>query len=498
MSFHFLINNFTFAFEMFGAIVFLMAAWLSFDAYRLRSDVFILFRTIGFSACSLWYIFSVLTVGNDLLSFLSVAFLFVGLLAILFSFLKKNELLMHSVIVIPSYSLLSNNLFAVSAILAFIISYLSFRQWKIEQNPTWKPFSYSFFLLAISSAAHALVVYGDQVSFFAVAYIFIELVAFIFLGYWIWQYMRLRINESIMMLSVGLTFFLAVVVTLVFSTILIGRVTFETSRNLITDVKILDFAITTLEETSLAKVDLVSKEDDIVTALSSRDFSTLDLLSENFLQKYNLGYLIITDAEGNVLVRAHDLSVRGDSVSNERVFEEVLRKNTFVTIAHSDNEGFSIRAGSPVLKKGEVIGSIIAGYQLDNAFVDRMKRVTGLEMFLYKDDISVAGTAFAVDGTTRLIGAPVSNSHITEEVLQKGSTVTGSIKIYGEPFQAGYSPLMNQDGKIVGMLAAAKYEQDIISIANATNRLTLITVIIILLGLMIPVYMLVKRMVQGL
>jgi hypothetical protein len=482
---------------MFGAIVFLMAAWLSFDAYRLRSDVFILFRTIGFSSCSLWYVFSVLTVGNDLLSFLSVTFLFVGLLAILFSFLKKNELLMHSVIVIPSYSLLSNNLFAVSAILAFIISYLSFRQWKIERNPTWKPFSYSFFLLAISSAAHALVVYGDQVSFFAVAYIFIELVAFIFLGYWIWQYMRLRINESIMMLSVGLTFFLAVVVTLVFSTILIGRVTFETSRNLITDVKILDFAITTMEETSLAKVDLVSKEDDIVTALSSRDFSTLDLLSENFLQKYNLGYLIITDAEGDVLVRAHDLSVRGDSVSTERVFEEVLRKNAFVTIAHSDNEGFSIRAGSPVLEKGEVIGSIIAGYQLDNAFVDRMKRVTGLEMFVYKDDISVAGTAFAVDGTTRLIGSPVSNSFITEEVLQKGSTVTGSIKIYGEPFQAGYSPLMNQDGKIVGMLAAAKYEQDIISIANATNRLTLITVIIILLGLMIPVYMLVKRMVQG-
>jgi hypothetical protein len=479
---------------MTGAIAFIMAAWLSFDAYRLRHDSFVLLRTIGFSLCAVWYLIHALTLGNDLLSYVGIAIFGLGLLCVVSSFLKKSELLVHAIIVIPSFSLLSRHLYGISAVALCLISYLAFRQWKREQNPTWIPFSLSFLLIGAASFLGVFVTESNQTNVFFVIRILIEFVGFVILGYWVWQYMRLRINESVMMISVGVTFLLATIVTLAFSTILIGRVTAETARNLITDVKVLDLSINTLKSDALAKAELVSREADISNAITKNDFSSLSQVAEKLLQKYNLGFLTITDADGSVLVRANALSRRGDSLSGERAFEEAYNKNVFVTIEESPVEGFSIRAGSPILLKEKVVGVVVAGYQLDNAFVDQIKRVTGLEMFIYKDDISISGTAFAIDGTRRLTGISLTDKSLSASVLEDGKTVTGNIEMYGEPFQASYAPLSNEDGKIVGMLSAAKHQQDIINIANATNRLTLITVILILLILLAPIYFLAQRL----
>jgi hypothetical protein len=237
MSLYFIINNFVFAFGMTGAIVFIMGAWLSFDAYRLRPNSFILLRTIGFSLCSFWYLIHALTLGNDILSYVGVFVFGLGLLCTVSSFLKKTELLVHAVIVVPSFSLLSDNIYSISTLALILISYLAYRQWKIEQNPTWIPFSISFALLSLASFISIFLIEADQTNILFITSLIIQFIGFVVLGYWVWQYMRLRINESIVMISVGVTFILATIVTLAFSTILIGRVTAETARNLITDVK---------------------------------------------------------------------------------------------------------------------------------------------------------------------------------------------------------------------------------------------------------------------
>jgi len=493
MSLYFLVNNFVFAFGMMGAIVFLMAAWLSFDAYRLRKDYLVLLRTVGFTLSALWYLVHSLTLGNDLLLYIVGLLGGLGVLCIMSSFLKKNDLIMHTIIVIPAFSLVSGYAYSASTIILFLISYLAFRQWKKEQNPTWIPFCISFLFLAISTFFLAFIQESNQTHPFFIAYLCFQFGGALSLGYWVWQYMRLRIRESFIMISVGVTFILATVVTLAFSTILIGRVINETAQNLTTDVKVLNLSIQSLKGEAFAKVENIAREEEIVAGLVKNNISDLTLLSENLLQKYNLGFLTIADPDGNVLVRAHALSRRGDSVSSERVFEEALRNHSYVTIEDSSVEGFSIRAGSPVLSKNKIVGVVIAGFSLDNPFVDKLKRDTGLEIFVYKDATSIAGTAFAPDGVKRLVGIRLADSNISTQVLGEGQIVTSNVFMYDEPFQASYSPLSNEDGKVVGMLSVAKHQQDIINIANATNRLTLLTVILILFVLCLPIYILAKR-----
>ena len=72
-------------------------------------------------------------------------------------------------------------------------------------------------------------------------------------------------------------------------------------------------------------------------------------------------------------------------------------------------------------------------------------------------------------------------------------TVTGSSKIFGTLFHSSYAPLLNSDDKIVGIISVSKPQQDIVNIANTTNRLTLITVLLIIVILSLPIYLLSKK-----
>ncbi len=494
MSLYFLINNLHFAFGMIGAIVLVMAAWLTFDSYKVEKVSPVLFRLIGILCFSVWQILYSLDIKSDVFLYFGYTLLIIGLALIVISFIQTKQLAASAVVVIPAFTLYAQQLSIISTVLFFAVAYLAFRQWKREYNKTWIPFAVAFLLFGVTYFLNIFDSGTDQMSLLYILSNLAEFVGVVFLGIWIWQYMRLRISESVVMLLIGITFIMSTVVTLAFSTILINRVITETSNNLLTDVKVLDFSINGMREEALIKAQLVSEESSIATAISKNDFYFLDQISGLLLEKYKLGFLIITDKDGSVLARGHALSKKGDSLAGERAFEEAVLKNNMVTVEDSSAEGFSIRAGAPIYdKNNKVIGTAIVGFPLDNALADNMKRLTGLEMFIYKGDTAVAGTALDTDGRTRLVGNKIDNLDVKNSVLMDGKIITGSTKIYGTVFQAGYFPLLNGDDKIVGMLSVAKPQQDIVNIANATNRLTLTTVLLILLVLIFPIYFISKK-----
>jgi hypothetical protein len=480
---------------MVGAIILVMAAWLSSDAYTLQQkDTAALFRTIGFVLFAIWKVIDALNLGNDILSYAGFALFIIGLLFLLCSLVRTQQLAFNAVLIIPAFSLWGKYGYAVSGILLLIISYLSLRRWKKEFDRTLLSFSIAFFCLAVASFLN--ITGYTQTDTFAIISRLVELLGFGFLAFWIWQYMRLRMRESFVMISVGVTFIMATIVTLAFSTILINRVDTETATNLLTDTKMLDFSITSLEQESFAQAQLIAQNQDISDALSQNNMALLSQSAERLLEQYNLGFLTITDNQGSVLIRADALSKRGDSLVDDRAYQEAMLQTPVVTIENSTVEGFSIRSGAPVISKGKIIGTIITGFPLDSVFADRMKKLTGLEMFVYSGNTSVAGTVFAADGETRLVGESMNDPLVQKTVLSEGNDLTVDTQIYGETFRAGFLPLVNSDEKIVGMISVARAQQDIVDIANTTNRLTLITVLSIMFILLLPIYFISRRFRQ--
>ena len=479
---------------MIGVIVLLMVAWLNYDSFKQESNSLVLMRCVGILFFLDWQILHSLDVKNDLILYFGYALLIIGLAFIIISFAQSKQLSMSAVIVIPTFTLYIQQLSIISSILFFAVAYFAFRQWKKEYNKTWVPFATAFLIFGFVYFINILDSMQNHTSLIYILNNLLELVGFVFLTVWVWQYMRLRISESAVMILVGVIFTLSTIITLAFSTILIGRVINETSNNLLTNVKVLDFSLNGMKREALSKVQLVAKDVDIINAINSNDFSALDEVSGSLLEKYNLGFLIITDKNGAVLVRGNALSKRGDSLIGERVYEEALLKNSMVTIEDSVAEGFSIRAGAPIYdRNNKIIGVAIDGFQLDNALADKMRKLTGFEMFIYKNNMSIAGSALGIDGRSRLSGNKIDDSVIYKTVLSEGKNYTGSIEINGARFHSSYMPLINGDDKIVGMIASAKPEQDIVNVADATNRLTLLTVLGILLILVFPIYFISKR-----
>src|SRR3989344_7219993 len=493
MSLAFYVNNAHFALELLGAVVFLMAAWLMFDSYRLRAEFATIARAIGFGFAAIAQVLFAVNAGSDILAYAAFAFFFLGLFLIMVSFVKREEMHVQAVIIVPAFTLWSQYLYGSTGLLALGVAYLSLSKAHKELNTTWRPFSLGFSFLALSLLI-GIFDTGDQESLIFIAKDIAQFLGFALVARWVWQFLELRVRESLVLIFIAAALFLSTVVTLAFSTILVHQVTSQTDAALVANARVLDLQVRGLQEQALAKAALIANNDALTDAIEKNDFAVLEQLSAIMMEEHTLGFLTVTDALGNVLVRAHPLSRRGDTLFGERAVEEALDGATFVTIETSPVEKLSIRAGAQVRAAGAVIGTVVAGYPLDNAFVDNIKRLTGLDMFIYEEATSVAGTAFASDGRTRLTGIIVPDETVRSVGEERAITVRTDLG--SQSFRTSYLPLLNGDRKIIGMLSAAKSEQDILDIENATNRLTLITVILIMLVLAYPIYSFTRRLTQ--
>jgi methyl-accepting chemotaxis protein len=291
-----------------------------------------------------------------------------------------------------------------------------------------------------------------------------------------------------------MTLLIATIITLAFSTILISKIEQQTRGNLLINARVFDFSVQNLTDEASAEAKLVAGDIAIADALADSDISGLQTILVSYLESEKLGFLLVTDKSGVVLMRAHSPQERGDSIAGERAVEEALIGNSFGTIEFSPAEKFGIRASSPVYKEGKIVGIIVAGFPLDNAMVDRIKKITGLDTTLYQDITAIATTALATDGRSRLTGVTLEDNAVKDAVFVKGEEATARVNIRNTPYLASYLPIKNNDQKIIGMFSAAQPQADIIEIANATNRLTLVTVTVLLLLLAAPLYFLTRKL----
>lgn len=494
MSLYFIINNLHFTIELVGALVFFMMAWLAADAYMVGKQLKPLLRIIGFSLIGLWQILYAFTLGGDFINTIGSFVYLIGIGLVILSFFvgpRLSPVSTTAVILIPAFSSVLPYIDAIAALGFGAIAYLSYKEFKREFNQSLKFFWYGFSVLAIASLFSSFL---GSTSVGSLIARLLQAAGFIVLVMWVWQYLKLRLRESMVLIFISMTLFIATIVTLAFSTILISKIESETRNNLTIDTRVLDLTVRGLTEEASAKAKLLGQTGEISTALAQNNISELERLMTVSLDKEKLGFLLVTDKNGLVVLRAHALTRRGDSVGNERAVEEALGGTNFATIESSPGEKFSIRASVPLYRKGEIVGVLVAGFPLDNVFADRMKKITGLEMSVYDKDTVVATTALGADGRTRLSGISINDQSVKSAVLEKGEAATARVLLRGESFLASYLPVINADGKIVGMFSASKPQQDIMALANATNRLTFVTVIILLLILALPLYFLTRRL----
>jgi len=72
---------------------------------------------------------------------------------------------------------------------------------------------------------------------------------------------------------------------------------------------------------------LIKDEEKLILAVREKDFVHLDETTRALLARENLGFLIITDTEGEVLVRAHAPSKKEDTLRGEEAVKQATMES---------------------------------------------------------------------------------------------------------------------------------------------------------------------------
>lgn len=494
----FWLNNIHFAIEFFAAVVLVVAAWLSFDAYALTREKKSLLKVFGFGAFASWQVLHALDITDEVTLLFGMALLLCGLFCIALSIYleappprpKSFEL----VFFIPSVAGFFGRFYILAGILALATSWVSARRYVKELNKPLKSLWIVFLLLALSFFAGSV---GSR-SLAPDAWWMVEhavrTAAIMALTVWVWQYLRLRMKEELLLIFVAMSLTVSLVVTFTFSALLLARMRADAMVSLQANARVFSYTVRSLAGEMEARSLLGAGDAVLQRAIVEKNFGALEERVKALRSTLGVDFVTIGDTDGAVLQKATYRWTRADTTSQDPVAARAMTGKSSGDVGVLAPEGLSVRGAAPIYDAdGHIIGVLEVGRLLDTVFLDGFKIVTGLDATVFAGDTLHASTILDVDGVTRPGGVKLTDAGVLAKVLQMKQAYTGSAVFLGKPHLASYYPIKDTEGKPIGIIAASRPEVEISKAAVATNRLTLFTTLLIVLALLIPAYLVVKR-----
>ncbi|MFZ7102446.1 MAG: methyl-accepting chemotaxis protein [Peptococcaceae bacterium] len=261
------------------------------------------------------------------------------------------------------------------------------------------------------------------------------------------------LSSKVSLLMAGFIAVFIIAVFLIISSTLESVISQNTENELNGKSLVLSSNVEEMQQKALNATKWMESSARLVNALQNQDRQGALELGQLALTSFGLDYLVITDTEGNVFIRAHEPDKHGDSIANQVNIQKALQGEKSVGVEEGAVVKYSIRAGTPLKDKdGGIIGAVSLGYILsNNEFVDKQKKLFGCDVSVFSGDERIATTIEDQEGK-RIIGTKMENRDITGTVLENGKTYYGESTVNGSRYFAAYLPIIDVTGKSSGML----------------------------------------------
>ena len=200
---------------------------------------------------------------------------------------------------------------------------------------------------------------------------------------------------------------------------------------------------------------------------------------------FGLDVLAFTDVKCNVI---GGFAIKtGTNLSSKAFVHQALDgKITYAFETLGDTE-YGIFSAAPIYNGSDIIGTAIAGYSLSDSDDDSLIKIVssnyGVDCTVFNGRIRVVTTL-----GDKLKGTALDNEEITNQVLKKGTEYRGSNIINHINYYTNYSPLVNSDGTVSGMLFIAKSMAVIQAVQRNTMQIVIPIVIILVIFLSIVAF----------
>ncbi len=545
MWLQFISQNVHFAIHIFAALVAWGIAWLYFDAWRNKHDAKELFKWLGFVVLGLSFIVEATVIEQSVLgssifgqfnSSLVIVLRLMGYGGVIVGNildplqaipkneglkLNKPEAVKPKVTSPPSSRTAPLVLTGMTSVATKVLMPLgalgvAALYWRratkgLEQH--LKPIARGFLLFAVADAIGVATVFRTTsnpvlyslVSAFGLVWWLQQLTLLggvVILGFWTWNYLLERFFSQLFMIFTGMIVAVFLFVSVGFTTLLLRSVRTNSLTNLHTAVQVLGYALASKQQQTMSSAQQLASSSETLQAVASRDRQKLKILTSNFLADNKLSSVIITDQSGQVLLRGEDTEAWGDSLSSDTLVKRALTGLGQSTVDVHDGvtvpviavrSAASIKDGS-----GTIVGSVVTNLELSSAFADGIKQATGLQSSVYAGKTLVATTLVAPNGKTRSIGLKLNDKNITNTVLDKGQSYTGSIALVQREMLGAFLPIKDVDKVPIGMLVVSQPESALLQIAGRTVELTFMLVAVLLMLSIIPVYYITRTLTRQL
>lgn len=529
MWFDFFLENIHFAINLFTSLVFFAVFWLYLDAWMGRKTVKDTIKIIGLALLSISFLIHASHIESTVLeiSFLSPdttlllvnLIKMVGFLSVILSLFldpiqpkpQHTSNLKRSLVFWGPGTFFTLGSF-LSPLLSGMIAFLYLRRATLGLENHLKTVALAFFVLSISDLVQLLSIFrlSNNPNLYQLLSPFgliwglehaLLLVAALILGKWVFGYLLKRLQSQLFMFLTCAVVLIFLITTVSFTALLLKNLQNEALKQIETSVKVLEYAVESKKAENLSDTQVLAQNPQIQKAIESKDRVLLSQLSTQHLISKKQNFLVIVSKTGQVLARGDDQERVGDSLSDDILIKKALFGEPVSSIITKEGIvtfDLSIRSASPIKKGQEIIGVVMSGVSIDNAFVDGIKSSTGLESAIFSADRISAATLTLADGITRATGIKIGQPKIMKSVLQDGKSYTGAVDLLGVPFFGAYLPLKDVDQVPVGMLFVANKQSTILQSASRSIELTFMVTILLIVLSILPSFMISKSIARQL
>ena len=201
-----------------------------------------------------------------------------------------------------------------------------------------------------------------------------------------------------------------------------------------------------------------------------------------------LDLLAITDTAGTVIA---GFDVKPGYDNKLPMIRKALTGKRSYAYDEYGNAGFALLTASPVIKNGKILGTLVAGYELDSmaeeGYVAIVHNHHSVECTVFKGKIRAATTL-----GIHMIGTELTNDAIVDKVLYNGEQYVGPNVIANVKYYTVYTPLVSDDGSITGMVFVAKSMKVIDAVRDKTIRIVIPVAVVLFLILATAGYFFVR------
>ena len=482
MSDFLIFNNIHLGLELLGAIVFFIISWLFFEAFLIKKDVFSLGRALGFLFLAFAGGLHAVYGGSEQLLALAPAINAAGLVVLILSFgferLPPKPDGAALFMALPVFAAFLNKPI-VAAVLSLFLAAILFKKYFVDIERLLKWLALGFLILGLASL-FSMLIGGDFDRFWILEH-GLRLVGFLTIIFWVWQWLSLRIREETLLVFIATSLFIVLLLTTTFSVFFLKKTEIDAKNNLALNAKVLNFYIESLKNQALSGAQIIARNDDLILAVRFKELAELEKTAQELLKSTNQQFLTVAQKDGGVLYRFNFPILSGENVLSESVVAEALSGKPAVDIERVEPEGFSVRAAAPIFDRGKVAGVVVSGFLLNNSFALNFKDLSKLETSIFVDKKVIASSL------ANLMNEPLNQPLIEDLVWGEGKEFVGAATLLNQEIIGAFLPIKSGE-KNAGALSITTTPGDLLADAQATNRLTMFIIFLIVLALIAPLY----------